>query len=294
MKNLDLACLRLFVLTVDMGGLGRAAAAVGRSQPAASLQLKRLEDEVGEPLLRRSGRHLTLTPAGEDFLPTARQILELHDAALARRAQTRLSGPVRLGLAQDLADAMLTPVLAEFARNHPTLELLLRTDKMGELTEAVREGSLDLAIIFEPDETTRGGDIIGHLPISWIGRRGEVVRREETIRLVAFDGACCFNRTAEQVLNEHGLPWRRTFTSASLASQWTAIRAGLGLGIRTPLGLPPDLAPIEPSSGLPSLPSIALRLLRRPNLEGRASRDLNALLIEHCRRMIPFAPVLAA
>lgn len=285
MKNLDLACLRLFVLTVEKGGLGHAAIAVGRSQPAASLQLKRLEEEVGEPLLQRSGRKLALTPAGEDFLPTARQILDLHDAALARRAKTRLSGPLRLGIAQDVADALLTPVLAEFARHHPTLDLLLRTDKMGELKEAVAMGALDLAIIFEPDPEAQIGEPIGRLPMSWIGRRGPL-RIDDPLRLVAFDGACCFNRMAEQVLNAEGRTWRRTFTSASLASQWTAIRAGMGIGIRTPLGLPPDLAPIDSGSELPVLPSVELFLLRRPGLESRASRNLEKILVEECRRKL--------
>lgn len=284
MRNLDLACLRLFVLTVETGGLGRAAAAVGRSQPAASLQMKRLEEEIGEPLLRRDGRQLALTPAGEDFLPTARQIVELHDAALARRAATRLSGPVRLGIAQDLADAMLTGVLADFARQHPTLELLLRTDKMGELTEATHSGALDLALIFEPDTGAMTEDRIGHLPMCWVGRRGDVPRPGETLRLVAFDGACCFNRAAEQALADAGTHWRRSFTSASLASQWTAIRAGLGIGIRTPLGLPADLGPLPAGATLPALPAVALRLLRRPGLTGRAGQDLAAMLQSHCQR----------
>ncbi len=285
MRNLDLACLRLFVLTVEKGGLGRAAEAVGRSQPAASLQLKRPEEEVGEPLLRRQGRHLVLTPAGEDFLPAARQIVEMHDAALARRLTTRLSGPVRLGIAQDLADAMLTHVLAEFSRNHPTLELLLRTDKMGELIEATRNGELDLALVFEPDPGAGTGEVIGRLPMCWVGRRGDIPQPGGEVRLVAFDGACCFNRAAEQALAGEGRAWRRSFTSASLASQWTAIRAGLGIGIRTPLGLPHDLGPIVPAAALPALPAVSLRLLRRPGLTSRAGQDLATLLRMRCQTL---------
>jgi DNA-binding transcriptional LysR family regulator len=150
---------------------------------------------------------------------------------------------------------------------------------MGELTEAVKTGNLDLALVFEPPGVSTDGDAIANLPICWIGRRGDTWLNNDTLRIVAFDGACCFNRAAENALERTERRWRRTFTSASLASQWAAIRAGLGVGVRTEIGLPSDLAPIAKASALPDLGTIELRLLRRSGALGRPVKDLEALLV---------------
>src|SRR5271154_2986774 len=71
--NIDIALLRTFGAVVDLGGVARAAERVGRSQPATSLQLKRLEDIAGAALFRKNGRGLSLTEAGDILLSYARR-----------------------------------------------------------------------------------------------------------------------------------------------------------------------------------------------------------------------------
>lgn len=285
-RNLDIACLRLFTLIVERGGLGKAAAAVGRSQPAASLQIKRLEEEFGEPLFQRDGRGLALTKAGFELLPAARGIVQLHDLALAGRIKSKLTGVVRLGIAQDLADSVLTPILAEFANNHPSVELLVRTDRMLELIEAIRNDALDLALVFDTSDDKLAGERIAQLPMRWIGRHSETAVHAQSLALVAFDGACCFNRAAEIALSQAGRSWRRTFTSSSLASQWAAIRAGLGIGVRTALSLPADLQTLDESYELPDLPLVALCMLSRLGEVNPAVKYLTDKLRTSCREIV--------
>ncbi len=280
MRNLDIAVLRTFVLTVDRGGLGRAAEAVGRSQPAASLQLRRLEDEVGRPLLRRKGRRLELTEAGAALLPLARQLIEMHDGMVAAIARPSLNGQVRLGVAQDLADSLLTATLAPLTRAHPALDLLVRTDKTSELSAALAAGELDIALVFDDGDAEGPGEVLARLPMRWIGRRTDMARIADPVRLVAFEGSCAFNRAAEAALAEAGRPWRRVFTSASLSSQWSAIRAGLGIGVRTPLGLPDDLTPLPARLAPCPLPSVSVRLLRRPGASPAADHLVGLLRLE--------------
>jgi len=83
LANLDMDVLRTLAVAMDLGGFGKAAERLGRSQSAVSLQMRRLEERVGRPLFRREGRGLGLTDAGDVVLGYARQILELNDQAVA-------------------------------------------------------------------------------------------------------------------------------------------------------------------------------------------------------------------
>src|SRR4051812_20974620 len=123
MRDLPLDLLRTFVSTVDSGSMAKAARAVGRTPSAVSLQMSRLGELIGQPLFRREGRAQALTRAGEMLVPHARAILGASERALAALSGERLAGPVRFGTVQDLADSVLPPALAGFAKQHPDVVL---------------------------------------------------------------------------------------------------------------------------------------------------------------------------
>src|SRR5690242_11497870 len=109
--NLDLDVLRTFVTGLDLGSYAKAAERLGRSQSAISLQLRKLEEQTGQTLLRKRGRGLALTEPGEIMLGYARRLLEVNDEALAALKGASLQGTVRLGLPQDFAESWLPDVL---------------------------------------------------------------------------------------------------------------------------------------------------------------------------------------
>ena len=80
--NLDMDVLRTLVAAKELGGLNRAAGQIGRSQSAVSQQIRKLEEQVGQPLFRKEGRGVALTEAGESVLAYARRILDLNDEAV--------------------------------------------------------------------------------------------------------------------------------------------------------------------------------------------------------------------
>jgi DNA-binding transcriptional LysR family regulator len=96
MQCLDPDLLRAFVIIADTRSFTRAAERLLRTQPAISLQMKRLEEAVGRSLLKRNPRLVRLTPAGEVLLDYARRILALNDDLLARVKEPDLVGTVRL------------------------------------------------------------------------------------------------------------------------------------------------------------------------------------------------------
>ena len=125
MDYLDPELLRTFLEAIDAGGVMRAAARVGRTRSAVSLQMQRLQQAVGQPLFHKFGRKLELTEAGEMLVGWARRLLGLNAEALAALRNTRSLERVRLGAPQDIVERWLPPVLARFSKAHPELELEL-------------------------------------------------------------------------------------------------------------------------------------------------------------------------
>src|ERR1019366_6250070 len=126
---LDLELLRSFVSVVDSGGFTRAGERVHRTQSTVSQQIKRLEDDVGQPLLNRSGKDVTPTKAGERLLSYARRLLSLAEEARDVLARPGPEGAVRLGIPEDFAAYRLAKLLAAFSRSHPTLRLHVPADQ---------------------------------------------------------------------------------------------------------------------------------------------------------------------
>src|SRR4051794_9352209 len=97
----DMDALRAMVVGTELGSFARAAAQLGRSQSAISMQLKKLEEQAGKPLFRRNGRGLTPTEAGDALLTYARRIISLNDEAAVSLGATADAAAVRVGLPQD-------------------------------------------------------------------------------------------------------------------------------------------------------------------------------------------------
>lgn len=260
--NLNMDVLRSFAAGVELGSFARASARVGRSQSAVSAQLRKLEEQVGRPLLRKQGRGLALTEAGETMLSYARRLLELNDEAVAAVRGAEVEGWVRLGLPQDFAELWLPEVLGRFARRHPRVRVEARAERNSELLGRVETGKLDLALAWGEPEGAYA-ERLADLPIEWIGSAGGEAtwRPGEPLPLVVFEPPCRFRAVGVAALDRAGIPWRLAFTSPSLAGLWAAVAAGLGVSLRTRAGLPGGVRAFGPAeAGLPALPRIALSL----------------------------------
>jgi DNA-binding transcriptional LysR family regulator len=288
----DLDVLRTLVLAVDLGGFARAARRVGRTQSAVSLQMRRLEDRAGQPLFTRAGRSFAITAAGELVLGYARRLLALNDEALAAVRGTRLASPARLGLLPDLAETWLPPVLARFAREHPTARLEVQVDRGLAMLDALDRGRLDLALVFDADRPR--GVRLAELPMTWIARRGTRWPPDGVLPLVLLEAPCTFRTAALAALDRAGVRWHVAFTSQSLNGIWAAVGAGLGVTVRTPAGVPRGLEVLEPATGgvvgLPALPSIALWLHESPAGVSPVVAELRALLVQSISAVLPPRP----
>ena len=259
LTNLDMDVLRTLTVAMDLGGFAKAAVRLGRSQSAVSLQMRRLEDRVGRALFRKEGRGLALTDAGDLVLSYARRILELNDEALAAARGVAIAGAVRFGVPQDFGDGWLPAVLARFARAHPSVLIEARVDRTNRLIDRIAEGGLDLALLWG-GQAPANASVVARLPMVWIGAKGFACARGEAVPLALFDPPCVFRQPGVEALDRAHQRWRIAFTSPSLSGLWAAAAAGLGVTIRTTLGLSPQLAVLGKPIGLPKLPDIALSL----------------------------------
>lgn len=280
--NLDMDVLRSFVVGIDLGSFAKAASRLGRSPSAISLQLRKLEDQVGQQLVQKHGRGLVLTEAGEMMLGYARRLLDLNDAAVSALGSPALTGSVRIGLPQDFAETWLPETLGRFARLHPGVRIDAHVDRNAILRPCLEAGELDLALLWDEDRVERDGTVIGTLPMAWIGpRHGIVHSADRPLPLILFGSPCIFRHAALEALDAACIPWRISFSSPGLAGLWAAVSAGLGLTVRTPHGLPVSLEALDPlDAGLPPLPSLSLRLLTAPAVKNPAVERLASLLRE--------------
>ncbi|MQT14285.1 LysR family transcriptional regulator [Segnochrobactrum spirostomi] len=289
--NLDMDAVRSFVAGIDAGSFARAADRLGRSTSAVSAQLKKLEEQTGTELVRRSGRGLALTDGGELFLSYARRLLSLNDEAIGAVRSPELEGWIRLGIQEDFGETLLPRVLGRFARAHPRVRVEGRIARNGELKEKIGSGQLDLALAWD-DGSAAPGQRIAALPLCWLTAAEQEpawqAGRDEPLPLAALEAPCLLRTIACTHLDRQGIAWRIAFVSPSLGGLWAATAAGLGIALRTPLGRPPTVRVLDPAAhGLPSLPSLGLCLLRSGASENRIADHLDAILRQALQDMLP-------
>jgi DNA-binding transcriptional LysR family regulator len=263
----DLDVLRSFALGMELGSFAKAADRLGRSTSAVSAQLKKLEEQAGTPILRRLGRGMALTEAGEIMLAYARRLLELNDEAAAAIHGGELEGWIRLGMQEDFGEAMLPDVLGRFARAHPKVRIEARIARNTELLDRVSSGRLDLALAWDGGHGLPHVQHLGEVAMRWIGPSHAPIpwHRDsgEPLPLVTLEAPCILRTAAINALDRAGIPWRISFTSASLAGIWAAVAAGLGVALRTPIGLPDHVRALAPHEDeLPLLSMLGLNLHR--------------------------------
>ena len=144
--------MRYFVTVAEELHFSRAAARLHLAQSALSAQIRRLEAEIGGPLLVRSTRRVTLTPAGEALLAEGRAILAAADGALSRvtalaRGEQRA---LVIGSLGPVPGAMLSPLLARFGARWPQVRVEVRAMDFSEGVHGLRDGRIDLAFLYAP------------------------------------------------------------------------------------------------------------------------------------------------
>jgi DNA-binding transcriptional LysR family regulator len=262
---LDLELLRSFVSVVDAGGFTRAGERVHRTQSTVSQQIKRLEDDVGQPLLNRSGKDVTPTEAGERLLSYARRLLALAEEARDVLTRPGNEGAVRLGVPEDFAAYRLAKLLAAFSRSHPTLRLDVRADQSTYLKRDLERGDLDLAL-FKRDAGEKGGIAVWPERVHWITSKSHPVdSKTGSVPLIGYPAGCLYRSRAIHALESAGRTWHMAYTSSSLAGIQAAVGAGMGLSILSEMAIQADHRVLTARDGFAPIDRTEVALVASPD-----------------------------
>jgi DNA-binding transcriptional LysR family regulator len=280
----DLELLRSFVSVVDSGGFTRAGERVHRTQSTVSQQIKRLEDDVGQPLLNRTGKDVTPTEAGERLLSYARRLLSLAEEARDVLARPGNEGAVRLGVPEDFAAYRLARLLAAFSRSHPGLRLDVRADQSTYLKRDLERGELDLAL-FKRAAGEKGGIAVWPERVHWVTSKSHPRdTRAGSVPLIGFPTGCLYRAGAIHALESAGRAWHMAYTSSSLAGIQAAVAAGMGLSILSEIAIQADHCVLTAKDGFAPIDRTEVALVAAPDASPATLR-LADRLAEFCNNV---------
>ena len=249
---MNLRDLKYLVALADHRHFGRAAASCFVSQPTLSTQIKKLEDELGLPLVERSPRKVMLTPAGVEAAARARVIVaeieQMKEAA--RRSVDPEAGAVRLGIFPTLGPYLLPHVIPNIRARFPQLELLLVEEKSDELLHRLRDGRLDAALLALPlDDDQLHAEFLFEEPFLLavsgqhpLARRLHLdVQELSTQKLLLLEDGHCLRDQALAVCRLFGANEKSEFRATSLETLRQMVAADVGITLLPTLSVKPPV-----------------------------------------------------
>jgi DNA-binding transcriptional LysR family regulator len=280
---LESELLRTFVAVAETGNLTRAGEIVHRTQSAISMQIKRLEKGVGEPLLVRGSRGVELTAKGEQLLANARRIVALIDETAASLSAPPLEGKVRLGIPEEYGYSILVRALGAFARVHPDVEINARYGSSAEHMRAVEADKLDLAVIFEWQHYSRG-DVLMSDPTVWVTSQAHAKHQERPLPIALYEDAGWCSEFALQLLARLGLPHRVAYRSKTGGGLKVAVMSGIAIAPISRSNIPEGCRELTEEDGFGEIDQSRVVMHRNPRSRGpavdamaRAIRDAFAI-----------------
>ena len=274
--------LRAFVAVAEMGSFSRAAERLRLAQPTVSIQVRRLEESVGYPLLERRTTSAVLTKAGETMLAYARDLLEIMARARLQFSQPPLEGSVRLGLVEDFNFGAFSEILDALRRRHSRFELFVRIDDPVRLHEQLRTDGLDMVLSKRLGGGTTG-EFICRQRMAWVGRPEALQGEDDVIPLALTPPGTVTRDLVLRTLRGTGRRWSIRFEAPSVTGLHAAVLAGIGVTAFGVGVIPPGLDRLPPGVLPFPLPDVEFTLSLNPE-----SRDaVVATFADVVRRIVP-------
>ncbi|TAN17561.1 MAG: LysR family transcriptional regulator, partial [Rhizobiaceae bacterium] len=238
MINLTLKQFRYFDALSRSGHFGRAAEACAISQPALSMQIKEMEETLGTELFERGARQARLTSFGEEFAKRVRDILRSVDELgdLARAAQDRLVGRLRIGVIPTVAPYLLPAIISNLTEAHTGLDIQLRETLTAKLIRELTEGRLDTAIVALPvsepaltEVPLFTEDFVLVRPSEDEGKPVPDRRKLREMRLLLLEEGHCFRDQALSFCKIGSARPREILDGSSLSTLVQMVSAGIGV-----------------------------------------------------------------
>ena len=271
MKNLPMDLLRAFVTIVEFNSFTKAGELLGRSQPAISLQMNRLEDMLGETLLMRDGKNLSLTIAGETIFEYAKQILSLNDLAVSECTKSTIMGKVRLGIPSEFATILLPKIVGRFAKAYPNITLEVNCELSKTLLSRSGKAAHDVILALQNNPLEESDNLVKTDNLVWVSGPEYNPNKPPPVPLIVAPEGCIYRQRAVRTLNKIKQPWQIVYNIPDLTGIQYAIQEGLGVTVLAKSTVPENLRIIANSQRYPDLGSVGISLLNvRKNTKNQA------------------------
>lgn len=280
LTNVPTDLLRTFVTVVDLGSYTRAAEALGRTQPAISLQIRRLEELLRTQLINTEGRQFKLTDNGVALGPYARQILRLNDDIVAHYAAEALSGWIKVGLPTDFSNTFLLGAITRFAASHPEVRIEVESHLSRELRQMLAADKLDLAVGIAP--TLEEAYLVNFATVQpiWAVAESFEWNSSDTLGLVRHPDPCEYADRMRTALRTARKSWKTKLISGDVAGLQAAVLAGIGASALTPATLAPGLRIGTKAEGFPPLAPLRIGLFYKHARLSKAQHGLAQWLMQ--------------
>ncbi len=264
---LDLDQLQSFCAIADCGSFTEAARRVNKTQSAVSMQIKRLEERLGQSLLAREGRSVTLTAHGEALYAKARKMLRTNAEIMDHFSDGVLSGSIRFGVPDDYAVRLLPVILSSFQRTHPKIAVDVSCMASEELLNGMRAGRYDL-IVFTQGTEQNYGELFRTEKMHWVTSHGGRALASEPLAIACGPQCCIWRKDALEALDRTGKDYRIAYTSSNATAISSAVLSDLAIGFLPESALQPGMRVINDDYGLPRVGDAQIALMRASHAYG--------------------------
>ena len=261
--DLDINLLRTFLTVQQTGGFSQAAKLLNRTQPAISLQIKRLESRIGSDVLERSrGGEVSLTATGITLAGYAHQILALHDEAISHFTTPRIKDSVRIGILEELGHSRLPLVLRAFCKVFPETSPKVQVSLSNLLVNDMMTGRLDIAVVAGDPGFMQGTPLCSE-QLVWVGSSANPIPLKSPLPLVLLPDPCFYRRSAEVALAKSGMRWNQACLSSTMAGIRATVIAGLGITVMGRSEVTEGMRIIDNDLSLPPIPPADIMIYYR-------------------------------
>lgn len=256
---MDIEALRSFVAFVDTGSFTRAAMQTYRTQSAVSMQMKRLEQELGKELFAKEGRNLVLSAEGQRLALYAKQLLQLHDETVTTIKQTQIGTQLHLGCPDDYAEFVLPRVVALLHDHIKLLDLHITCASSQTLRIMLDAGQLDAAIVTRLPESDEGYLLQTSKGV-WVSAKDSNLSEANPLPIALFQKDCKFHIAALDGLMKQDRHYQLLAYSSSASALKAIVAQDLAISAMAKCSVSESLEIID-SQVLPPLPVVAVALV---------------------------------
>ena len=260
---LDSDLMRGFLAVVDTGSVTRAADQLGRTQSAVSMQIRKLEESLGQRIFVREPRGVSLTERGQQLLPYAQRVVGLLDEAATTLREKPLSGPVRVGIPDEYVQSILPAALASFSQRHPNTQVTIRCDFSAPQLAALKADKIDLAVIYEgfnADEV----EVLAVDPTVWVTSTSHSQHLRKPLPVSIYFSSDWCRDYALHSLEQIGISYHPAFECDTSANMRSAVINGIAVAPLARSSIPPGCRELTAKDGFIPIDNARVVLHRNP------------------------------